>query len=93
MLDGISLGIVWFLELIRFAVVLYLILSWFLSPSQGFMQFLGRVVDPMLRPFRNLLFRFFPRLFIDPSPLLFFLLMGLLIRLIPVLFSWISPPP
>ena len=90
MLYGVFLGISYFLQIVRYTVLIYLILSWFLPPYQGIMRFLERIVDPLLRPVRNLLFRFLPRMIIDPSPILFFLFLDLLIRLVWVVFTWLS---
>jgi uncharacterized protein YggT (Ycf19 family) len=90
MLHGLFLGVRYFLQIIRYTVLIYLVLSWFMPPNQGFMRFLERIVDPLLRPIRNLLFRFLPRMVIDPSPILFFLLTDLFIRLLWVIFSWLS---
>ena len=90
MLNGICQGIIWFLEIIRYAVMIYILLSWFMPPNQGIMRFLERITDPLLRPFRNLLFRIAPRMIFDLSPLLFFMLVGLLIRFVSVVFLWLS---
>ena len=89
MLNGICQGIVWFLEIIRFAVMMNILLNWFIPPNHGVMRFLERITDPLLRPIRNLLFRIAPRMIIDPSPLVFFLLVGLLIRFVRVIFIWL----
>lgn len=75
MLFGIFRGIESFLKIIRYLLLAYCLLSWIMPPYRGFMATLSRFVDPILRPIRNLLFRFFPRLPIDLSPLLLMLLL------------------
>lgn len=90
MLSAIFLGINYFLQIVRYTVLIYLVLSWFLPPYQRFMRILERIVDPLLRPVRNLMFRFLPRMIIDPSPILFFLFMDLFSRLLWVIYSWIA---
>lgn len=89
MLYGLFLGISYFLQMVRYLVLIYLVLSWFMPPYQGFMRFLARFVDPLLRPVRNLLFRFLPRMIIDPSPILFFLFIDLFSRIIWWIYSWL----
>lgn len=90
MLQSIFLGIDYFLQIIRYVVLLYLVLSWFVRPYNRLMKILNRIVDPMLRPVRNVLFRFLPSMMIDPSPILLFLLMDIVRRFMWQLYYWIS---
>lgn len=89
MLQSIFLGIDYFLQIVRYIMLIYLVLSWFVPPYQRLMQILARIVDPLLRPIRNVLFRFIPRMIIDPSPIIFFFLMDLLVRLLWQIYYWL----
>lgn len=79
-------GISMFLQLIRYVLLIYCILSWVLPPYNRVMQFLARFMDPVLRPIRNLQFRLFPRLPLDFSAMIALLLISLLDSLIYRLF-------
>lgn len=79
-------GINIFLEIISYAVAVYCLLTWFLPPYHKVMRFLSRFVDPLLRPIRNVMYRLFPHMRIDFSPIVFFLLLRLLRSLILKLF-------
>ncbi len=70
MLYGILRGVSYFLQIIGYAMWIYCICSWVLSPFNKVMRFLGRIVDPVLRPVRNVMFRIFPRMPIDISPII-----------------------
>ena len=90
MLEGIMIGINYFLQLIEWLVLAYCVLGWFLPPYQGIMQFLGRLVDPLLRPIRNLLFRYIPKMMIDPSPIVFYFLLRIIKQLLWRLYSMVA---
>lgn len=77
MLFGIVQGVSYFLRIFMYALYIYCICTWILSPFNKVMRFLARIVDPFLRPVRNVLFRLFPRLPIDLSPIVLGLLVGL----------------
>ena len=66
------LGIVaWLLRLANTALLIYCIMS-FVMPGSDFMRKVSAYVEPVLRPFRQLLYRYFPRLRtlpVDFSPL------------------------
>lgn len=89
MLQSIFLGLDYFLQLLRYVVLIYLVLTWFVSPYNKLMKVLYRVVDPLLRPIRNILFRFLPRMMIDPSPIVLFLLMDVVRRFVWQIYYWI----
>lgn len=78
MLRGIFQGIDYFLRVLEYVLGIYCVLSWFVSPFHALMRFFARIVDPMLRPVRNIVFRFFPRMRIDLSALLMFLVLSFL---------------
>ena len=66
------LGIVaWLLRLANTALLIYCIMS-FVMPGSDLMRKVSAYVEPVLRPFRELLYRYFPRLRtlpVDFSPL------------------------
>ena len=78
MLRGIVQGIDYFLEAIRYLLLVYCVISWFVSPFNRFRQFIERIVDPMLRPLRGILFGIAPRMPIDLSALVMFFVLNLL---------------
>ena len=78
MLRGIFQGFDYFIEIIRYLLLTYVVISWFVSPFNRFRQFIERIVDPMLRPLRSLLFGIAPRMPIDFSALIMFFVLNLL---------------
>ena len=70
------LGIVaWLLRLANTALLIYCIMS-FIMPGSDLMRKVSAYVEPVLRPFRQLLYRYFPRLRtlpVDFSPLVVWL--------------------
>jgi len=67
------------LDVLKFALVLQALLSWFVSPTNRFYQLLRRVTEPMIAPFRPLAMRLSSgRLPIDLAPLFAFLALLLL---------------
>lgn len=72
MLYGVVRGIDYFLEIVRYGLLLYCVLGWFVSPFNSFMKLLTRIFDPILRPVRNILFRIMPRMPIDLSAIALF---------------------
>lgn len=85
-LYGVFRGISMFLQIIYYALLAYCLLSWILPPYNKVMQVLGRITYPLLQPIRNVLFRIFPRMPIDLSALVLFLLLNILNRLLWQLF-------
>lgn len=82
MLYGIIQGIRYFLQIASYVLLAYCLLSWILPPYHKIMQFLARLVDPLLRPIRNLLFRLFPRMPLDFSAMAAFFVLRLLDQLV-----------
>lgn len=82
------LGIVsWFLRLISTAFLVYCVMT-FVMPQSNIMRTLARYVEPILNPFRQLLYRIFPKLRampVDFSPLLVWLVIDVLMWLINLL--------
>ncbi len=89
MLFGIFQGISYFLTIVRYLLLAYCVLSWFMPPYRGIMKTLSRFVDPLLRPIRNVLYRFANRMPIDLSALIAFFLLELLSRLVWQVYFWI----
>ncbi|GHU83457.1 hypothetical protein FACS1894196_3380 [Clostridia bacterium] len=81
-LSGIVTGISYFLQVIYYALLAYCLLSWIFPPYHRIMQFLGRFIDPLLRPIRRVMFRLFPRMPIDLSALVGFLALRLIQQLL-----------
>lgn len=78
MLFGVFQGIAYFLEIIRYVLLAYCLLSWILPPHHKVMRALGRFVDPVLFPVRQLMYRLLPRIPLDLSALLAFFVLQLL---------------
>lgn len=66
-------GLIWFLNLISWLIVVSAVLSFFLHPRHRIQVLLRRITEPFILPFRLLIRRFSastPRLLLDFSPLL-----------------------
>ena len=86
----IYLGCYYFLEILRYALLIYCILSWFMPPWNKVMQFLAKITDPMLNLIRPLMRRIFPNLPIDLSAIVIFFLIGLAERLLYRLYVFLA---
>ena len=75
-------GCYYFLEILRYALLIYCILSWFVSPWNKVMQFFGKIANPMLGWIRPVIRRIFPNLPIDLSAIVVFFLLNLAQRLL-----------
>ena len=82
------LGIVaWLLRLASTLLLIYCIMS-FVMPGTDLMRKVASYVEPVLRPFRELLYRYFPRLRtlpVDFSPLAVWLLIDVITLLLNLL--------
>lgn len=85
-LYGVFRGISMFLQVIEYVMLAYCLLSWILPPYHKVMAFLARFADPLLRPIRSVMFRIFPRMPIDLSALVFFMLLRVVRQLLWQLF-------
>lgn len=66
-------------NLILWLVIIYVVLGYFVSPDQPFMEFLRRLVSPMLNPIRRIM----PQTgMLDFSPLVLIILVQLVGRLL-----------
>ena len=83
-----QLGIVaWLLRLASTLLLIYCIMS-FVMPGTDLMRKAASYVEPVLRPFRELLYRYFPRLRtlpVDFSPLAVWLLIDVVTLLLNLL--------
>ena len=76
-------GVYWVLNLCSWAIVLRAILSWFLRPDMPVYNFLLRVTEPLIAPFRPLAYRLTNgRLPIDLAPLFSYIALMILMRLV-----------
>ncbi|MEG0767481.1 MAG: YggT family protein, partial [Clostridia bacterium] len=82
MLTGILQGLIYFIQIIQYTLLIYCLLSWFMPPAHKIMRFLGKVTDPLLDLIRPVMFRIFPRMPMDLSALVLYFLLNLLIFLI-----------
>lgn len=76
MLYGVFQGIYYFLQIIQYGLLAYCVLTWILQPYHKVMRFFARFADPLLRPIRNVMYRIFPRMPIDLSPLIMYFLIN-----------------
>lgn len=74
--------LLYFLDILSWAIIINALLSWFLRPDNPIKSFLDRLVEPFLRPFRALFRRFAGNSPIDFSPMLAILAIYLLRMLI-----------
>lgn len=77
------------LQIISFALLIYCVMS-FVMPTSSIMEKTRRYVEPILTPFRELLYRFIPKLkglVVDVSPLAVWLVIEVAIWLINLLRS------
>jgi len=56
--DQLRAGLIGFLNLLQLALLLYVVLTWFVDRDSPVMRFLSRVAEPILHPIRSLLMRF-----------------------------------
>ncbi|MDR3051401.1 MAG: YggT family protein [Oscillospiraceae bacterium] len=57
MFGQVIVGVLWFLQLVQWVLLIYCVLSWFMPPQGRLMQMLTRVTNPILHPIRTLLTR------------------------------------
>ncbi len=79
MLSAIGKGIFYFLTVIETAILIRVIMSWFVDPFSRIMQILLQVTEPFIAPIRAILSRFTGDMpMIDLSPMLAFMLISVL---------------
>lgn len=77
MLQAVFQGVYYFIEIFRYLLLAYCLLSWILPPQHQIMRIVGRFVEPLLGLIRPIMFRIFPRMPIDLSALVMFLILRL----------------
>ena len=79
MLSAIGKGIFYFLTVIETAILIRVIMVWFVDPFSRIMQILLQVTEPFIAPIRAILSRFTGDMpMIDLSPMLAFMLISVL---------------
>lgn len=76
--------VVWVLQLANLALLIYCVMS-FVMPQSDIMNKLRGYVEPILEPFRQLLYRYFPKLRTQPldfSPLAVWLMLEIVIGIL-----------
>jgi len=84
--DYIILGIIWFLNILSWGIIINALLSWFIDPMHPIRMWLTRFIEPVVAPFRHITDRLntsgFP---IDFSPLLAYIAIQIIIGLLQAL--------
>lgn len=76
-------GVYWMLNICSWAIVLRAILSWFMRPDVPVYNFLLRITEPLIAPFRPLAYKLTNgRLPIDLAPLFTYFALMILMRLV-----------
>lgn len=78
----------WIIQMYSWALIIYILLSWFPNARESsFGQFLARICEPYLEPFR----RFVPAIgMIDISPIVAILVLRLATAGLGQVFNWIG---
>ncbi len=76
------------IDVVEWLVIIRCILSWFPNFQNGFTELIYKVTEPLLAPVRRVLERFIRpgALMIDLSPIILYLLLGLVRRLLLIIF-------
>lgn len=76
-------GVYWVLQIASWAIVLRAILSWFMRPDVPVYNFLLRITEPLIAPFRPLAYKLTNgRLPIDLAPMFTYLLLALAMNVV-----------
>ncbi len=79
---SLILGVaVWILQILSFVILIYCVMT-LVAPRNALVQKAGGYIEPVLAPFRGLMYRVFPKLrgyALDFSPILAWLVIDLLI--------------
>ncbi len=82
-LASILQGVIWFLNIFTWLIIINALLSWIISPKHPIRIFIGRMVAPFLAPFRALTKGFrSPTFPIDFSPLFAYIALRIIIMLL-----------
>lgn len=84
-------GIQWFFEIFTWLIIINALLSWVLDPSHPIRTLIGRIIAPIIAPFRALTKTFrSARMPIDFSPIFAYIALQLLIALLKKLQYWVT---
>lgn len=82
-LAAILQGIIWFLNIFTWLIIINALLSWIVEPNHPIRMFIGRIIDPLLAPFRSLTKGLgSPTLPVDFSPLFAYIALQIIIKLL-----------
>ncbi len=82
-LDNIILGVIWFLYILSWGIIINALLSWFIDPMHPIRRWLAQFIEPVVAPFRYITDRLNTSgLPIDFSPLLAYITIQILIALL-----------
>lgn len=88
MLSVIGKGIFYFLSLIETAIMIRVIMSWFVDPFSRIMQIFLQVTEPFIAPIRTILSRFVGDTpMFDFSPMLAFMMISVLKQVFLIVFG------
>ena len=87
----IRYGVRLFFDIVKFVMVLYAFMSWFVRPDNAFYRVLARFCQPIVSPFRPLAARLMQRgFFLDISYILAYLALGVAQYLVNQVLIWIQ---
>ncbi len=82
-LASIIQGIIWFLNIFNWLIVINALLSWIMPSTHPIRIFIGRIVEPFIAPFRGLTKGFgSSTLPVDFSPLFAYIFLRIIIMLL-----------
>jgi len=82
-LASILQGVIWFLNIFTWLIVINALLSWIMTPKHPIRIFIGRIVEPFIAPFRKLTEGFrSPTFPVDFSPLFAYIALQIIIMLL-----------
>lgn len=82
-LTAILQGVIWFLNIFKWLIVINALLSWIMKPNHPIRIFIGRIIEPFLAPFRSLTRGLrSPTLPIDFSPIFAYIFLQIIIMLL-----------
>lgn len=82
-LIAILQGVIWFLNIFTWLIIINALLSWIIAPNHPIRIFIGRIIEPFLAPFRSLTRGLgSPTLPIDFSPLFAYMFLQIIIMLL-----------